>query len=205
MPKKYFARFSRIIALFVLENTEKTDFKELPSGFNENKMISIHSFILGIPDLIETYAVILEYLREIMERLISTNPQNLRKSLRYLKESNLIKDSGLNLSFLKPLFEQSQFSESLVSEIFMPKFIVKFMVKKSNLVKQFWSLQMKSNLAMNRLKSCLLFQICFQVKEKWRFKTDFVKSTLWKKLWAHSLISYSILILIVKILKIHST
>jgi len=45
----------------------------------------------------------------------------------------LIKDSGLNLSFLKPLFEQSQFSESLVSEIFMPKFIVKFMVKKSNL------------------------------------------------------------------------
>jgi len=133
MPKKYFARFSRIIALFVLENTEKTDFKELPSGFNENKMISIHSFILGIPDLIETYAVILEYLREIMERLISTNPQNLRKSLRYLKESNLIKDSGLNLSFLKPLFEQSQFSESLVSEIFMPKFIVKFMVKKSNL------------------------------------------------------------------------
>jgi len=182
MPKKYFARFSRIIALFVLENTEKTDFKELPSGFNENKMISIHSFILGIPDLIETYAVILEYLREIMERLISTNPQNLRKSLRYLKESNLIKDSGLNLSFLKPLFEQSQFSESLVSEIFMPKFIVKFMVKKSNLVKQFWSLQMKSNLAMNRLKSCLLFQICFQVKEKWRFKTDFVKSTLWKKL-----------------------
>jgi len=133
MPKKYFARFSRIIALFVLENTEKTDFKELPSGYNENKMIAIHSFILGIPDLIETYAVILEYLREIMERLISTNPQNLRKSLRYLKESNLIKDSGLNLSFLKPLFEQSQFSESLVSEIFMPKFIVKFMVKKSNL------------------------------------------------------------------------
>ena len=39
MPKKYFARFSRIVALFVLENSEKTVaynvklFKEILLGF----------------------------------------------------------------------------------------------------------------------------------------------------------------------------
>ncbi len=80
--KKYFARFSRIIALFVLENPDKMDFKELPYGYADNKMIKIHSFLLSIPDLIETYAAILEHLREITEKLLETNTQNISKTIK---------------------------------------------------------------------------------------------------------------------------
>jgi len=133
MPKKYFARFSRIVALFVLENSEKTDFKELLSEFSENKMVKIHSFLLSAPQLLEVYVLVLEYLKEIIQCLSSTNLQNIRKTIAHLKESKRIKDSGLNLSFLKPLFDQCQISESLISEVFAPKFIIKFIVKKSNI------------------------------------------------------------------------
>jgi len=133
MSKKYFARFSRIVALFVLESSEKVEFKELPYNYTENKAIKVHSFLLSVPDLIETYAMILEYLKDVTERLITTNSENVRKTIRFFKETNLLKDSGLNLSYLKPVFEQSQISENLITEIFSPKFIIKFVVKKSNL------------------------------------------------------------------------
>jgi len=133
MPKKWFARFSRIIAMIVLENTDKMDFRELPCEFIDNKIIRIHSFLLSIPNLVLTYVQILEHLKDIMENLISTTHENVQKTIRYLKDSNLIKDSGLNLSFLKPLFEQYQIAENVISEIFVPKFIIRFIVKKSNI------------------------------------------------------------------------
>lgn len=61
------------------------DFKELPYNYNQNKMIKVHSLLLSTPDLIETYSVILEYLREIMERLTTATLQNIRKTIRVLK------------------------------------------------------------------------------------------------------------------------
>lgn len=133
MPKKYFARFSRIVALFVLENSEKTDFKELSGDYIENKMIKIQSFLLSIPNLLESYVLTLEHLKEIIQRLSTTTPENIEKTIIYLKESKLIKDSGLNLSFLKPLFENSGMNDNLISEVLNPKFIIKFIVKKSNM------------------------------------------------------------------------
>jgi len=133
LPKKYFARFSRIIALFVLENSEKMDFKDLPVDFVPNKMVKIHSFLFSIPELIESYISILVNLKDIIVNLTSANLQTFHKIIHQLKESRAIKDSGLNLSFLKPLFEKCQISENLLSEVFTLKFIVKFIVKKSNI------------------------------------------------------------------------
>jgi len=133
LPKKYFARFSRIIALFVLENSEKMDFKDLPVDYVQNKMVKIHSFLFSIPSLIESYISVLVNLKDIILRLTSANLQTIHKTISQLKESRTIKDSGLNLSFLKPLFEKCQISENLLSEVFTLKFIVKFIVKKSNI------------------------------------------------------------------------
>jgi len=149
MPKKYFARFSRIIALFVLENSEKTDFRDLPVEFTENKMIKIHSLLLSTPNLLENYVVVLEFLKEIIQCLTLVTAESLHKTITYLKESKLIRDSGLNLSFLKPLFEQVQISENLMSEIFTPKFIIKFIVKKSNITEILFIL---SNLLASKRK-----------------------------------------------------
>lgn len=84
MPTKYFARFSRIIALLVLENTEKMDFKELPYYFIENKMIKIHTFLLSVPDFLEKYTLILECLKEIMENLANTTAETLEKKIKVI-------------------------------------------------------------------------------------------------------------------------
>jgi len=169
LPKKYFARFSRIIALFVLENSEKMDFKDLPVDYVQNKMVKIHSFLFSIPSLIESYISVLVNLKDIILRLTSANLQTIHKTISQLKESRTIKDSGLNLSFLKPLFEKCQISENLLSEVFTLKFIVKFIVKKSNIVN---IILLLVNSPLHRLRFSLLFRISWQEREKLMFKIN---------------------------------
>ena len=81
MPTKYFARFSRIIALVALENADKVDFKDLSSNYSENKIISIHTFLLSIPDLLERYMLILACLYKIMQTLSNTNMNNISSKI----------------------------------------------------------------------------------------------------------------------------
>jgi len=134
MSMKNFARFSRIVALLVLENSEKPSSKDLLSNIApDNKIIKIHSLLLSVPQLLDNYLVILEHLRNITSSLSSVTPETLEKTIAAFNDSKIIRDSGLNLSFLKPLFEQSQISQSLLTEVFSPKFIIKFVTKKSNI------------------------------------------------------------------------
>ena len=145
------------------------DFKDLPVDYVQNKMVKIHSFLFSIPSLIESYISVLVNLKDIILRLTSANLQTIHKTISQLKESRTIKDSGLNLSFLKPLFEKCQISENLLSEVFTLKFIVKFIVKKSNIVN---IILLLVNSPLHRLRFSLLFRISWQEREKLMFKIN---------------------------------
>jgi hypothetical protein len=133
LPRKYFARFSRIIALMVLEPADKLIFKELPCQFSESRITKIHNFLLSIPNFVENYTIIIENLKQIMSCLIVNDPSNMQKILIELTESHIFKDSGLSLNGLKALLQQSHISQAMASEIFTPKFITKIVIKKSNI------------------------------------------------------------------------
>jgi len=95
MPQKYFARFSRVIALFVLDLSERTvkcipnqfylilpqDFMDLSPNYHESKIISKHSFLLSIPNLVETYVSVLENLKEIIQCWTSINTMTISKKI----------------------------------------------------------------------------------------------------------------------------
>jgi len=81
MSMKNFARFSRVIALLVLENSEKTNSKDLLPNFTDSKIIKIHSFLLSVPQLLENYVVILEHLKDITDSLSRITPDTLEKTI----------------------------------------------------------------------------------------------------------------------------
>jgi len=149
LSRKYFSRFSRIIALMILEPTDKIAGKEFPFQFSESKITKMHNFLLSVPKFLENCTIILEYLQQIMTSLISCNPTNMEKNLTDLTESNAFRESGLSLSGLRSLLQQSHFSEAMASEILTPKWITKIVIKKSNITEILFIL---SNLLSSKRK-----------------------------------------------------
>jgi len=52
-------------------------------------MVKIHSYLLTIENLVKRYTLILDYLKRIMESLISVTPDNIQKTITVKIADNL--------------------------------------------------------------------------------------------------------------------